>query len=131
MDQLRSQAERDHWILEASSPGTLFLREAMDLGTYYPAEVRVSLEDGPGGQELKVRASSEGQDFYYDSHLRHLVDELVSKVGVRPVSEVEGPGAPPAVDGPPSDLEMLTRLFDKGLLSEREFEMAKARATCR
>jgi hypothetical protein len=103
----------------------------MDLGTYYPVEVRISLDEGPDGQELRLHATSEGHDIYYDSHMKHLLDELVSRLEVRPQNDTGGLGGPGPAPEPPSDLEMLRRLFEKGLLSEREFEMARSRAACR
>lgn len=129
LDSLRSKAEQDHWILEGSTHDALLLKEPLDLGTYYPVEVRISIVEGPTGQELRVLASSEGRDLYYDNHLKRLVEDLLSRVG--PIQNVGG-NVPANYPGENvSDLEMLARLYQKGLLSEREFQLAKERANQR
>ncbi len=129
MESLRSDAELDHWILEGSTNDELRLREPMDLGTYYPVEVRISLVDGPAGHKLRVKASSEGRDLYYDNHMKRLVEELMSRLGPLPGDEGRPQASCP--DDNDSDLELLTRLFQKGLLSEREFQLARERAVKR
>lgn len=129
IESLRCRAELDHWILEGSTHDELLLREPMDLGTYYPVEVRVSLVDGPAGHKLMVKASSEGRDLYYDNHLKRLVEELLSRLGPLPGDDGQAMGDGPGESA--SDLELLGKLFQKGLLSEREFEMAKKRVVPR
>jgi hypothetical protein len=124
IDALRTGAVLDHWIVDGSSPGTLLIREPFDLGTYYPVEVSITLGDCPEGHTLLVRATSEGHDLYYENHLKVLVERLVSRLG-----PLKDDGMAVATGRPegPSDLDMLENLFRKGLLSEREYEMAKRR----
>ncbi len=111
-------------LMDEQSMDILRSHEKFRFDAYNPVDVEISIQEEGPGSSLHISGISEGFGPLQDTHVRNKILELLSRIQL----DIEyGPPATPLIGSPyiANELELLSRLHSKGVLSDFEFQRAK------
>jgi hypothetical protein len=128
LDVLRATCEQAFLeldlLMDEHGRDTLRSHEKFRFDAYNPVDIEISIKEDGEGSNLHISGNSEGFGPLQDIHVRNKILELLSRIQL----DIEyGPPATPLTGSPylANELELLSRLHAKGVLSDFEFHKAK------
>jgi hypothetical protein len=104
---------------------TMVSREKLRFDAYNPVTVEISIKEGELGSHLDLVGENDGIGPYQDHHVRSKVLELLSRIQID-LDLMDEPVLQNDTGELASELEMLTNLHNKGILTDVEYNRAKA-----
>jgi hypothetical protein len=108
----------------AGSVDAMIFREKLRFDAYNPVTVEITLEERGGATELRLAGENDGIGPFQEHHVRNKVMELLSRIQLD-LESIED-RAPVNDTGEFSmELQMLTRLHEKGIITDLEYQKAR------
>lgn len=103
----------------------LLFKEKYRFDPFNPVEMRLEVKENGSGSCIKFEGENLGEGPYQETHVKRLVFELMDRLEetVGTGMETDRPKDPDFV----RELELLTNLHEKGILTDHEFHKAKER----
>jgi len=111
-------------LLDEKGIDSLRSHEKFRFDAYNPVDIEISIEEDESGSNLHISGISDGFGPLQDIHVRNKILELLSRI------QIDTDYGPPSsrMNGSPNlinELELLSRLHSRGVLSDFEFQRAK------
>jgi hypothetical protein len=106
------------------SVDAMVFKEKLRFDAYNPVTVEISIEEGNNGTELRLAGTNDGIGPFQEHHVKNKIMELLSRIQLD-LEKVED-RAPVNDTGEFSmELQMLTSLHAKGIITDLEYQKAK------
>lgn len=110
-------------FLDAIDDRRLIFKEKPRFDPYNPARVEVNIREDLDGPVIEIEGENVGIGPYQESHVMRMIFEFMDRM-----EEELGSGQGPLDDADPQigrEIEILSNLHDRGILSDYEFQKAK------
>ncbi|RLF67038.1 MAG: hypothetical protein DRN57_06045 [Thermoplasmata archaeon] len=115
-------------LFEDRDRDLLLFREKLRFDPFNPVEVKIRVREDGAGSRVELEGVNPGEGPYQESHVKTLIFELMDRledtVAGRFDDEKEVPPRDPEIA---RELDLLGKLFERGVLTEEEFRRSKSK----